>query len=124
MKNKTLTLIIALFSIIMTLACNNEELPKGTPRCIKKQIKEVLQEPIADPPVKVLIVFYGDEIYYYFTAACCDAYSTLYDERCNTICHPDGGITGAGDGQCPSYVNDDSFWEHTELVWEDDRERE
>lgn len=34
-----------------------------------------------------------------------DVNSTLYD-RCGTIvCHPDGGFTGRGDGQCPDFFD-------------------
>jgi hypothetical protein len=46
---------------------------------------------------------YQGAVVFYTPPKYADQYSTLYD-RCGTIlCHPDGGFTGRGDGQCPGF---------------------
>ena len=45
--------------------------------------------------------------------------STLYDENCNKICSPDGGIAGNGDGLCPDFFTNRT---NERLIWEDKRE--
>ena len=47
----------------------------------------------------------GDAVYY-VSPQCCDIQSILYDEHGNILCHPDGGITGRGDGRCPTFFDD------------------
>lgn len=51
--------------------------------------------------------YQGETVYYLPTSLrdCCDAFSRLYDADGNHICYPEGGITGEGDGRCPSFVN-------------------
>lgn len=39
---------------------------------------------------------------YLVYSGCCDQYNTLYDANGREICSPSGGITGRGDGQCPT----------------------
>lgn len=43
---------------------------------------------------------------YYMPPRCCDIYSELYDDNGVLLCHPDGGITGSGDGRCPYFVQE------------------
>ena len=38
------------------------------------------------------------ETVYYVVPRCCDQFSDLWDAEGNLIGHPDGGITGGGDG--------------------------
>ena len=49
---------------------------------------------------------------------CCDIFSDLYDADGTIIGHPDGGITGQGDGLVPDF-----FAERTDeqTIWVDDR---
>ncbi len=56
--------------------------------------------------------------YYYIPPYCCDVYSELYDFNGQLICHPDGGITGAGDGKCPDFYKDSIIYT---LIWKDNR---
>ncbi len=44
--------------------------------------------------------------------------STLYNENCNVICSPDGGLTGSGDGQCSDFFDTRT---DEKLIWEDVR---
>ena len=55
------------------------------------------------------------ETVYYVQSGCCDMFNDLYDQNGKRMCSPDGGITGDGDGKCPT------FWEkakHRVVVWE------
>lgn len=59
---------------------------------------------------------YNGERVYYVPPRCCDVMSVLYDVYGVRICHPGGGFSGNGDGQCPDF-----FDERTDevLIWED-----
>ena len=49
---------------------------------------------------------------------CCDIFSDLYDASGNVIGHPDGGITGQGDGRVPDFP---AQRENERIVWKDQR---
>ena len=55
---------------------------------------------------------------YYFSSNCCDQYNMVYDEKCNPVCAPSGGITGKGDMKCADF-NEKA--EKVRLVWKDER---
>ena len=61
---------------------------------------------------------YDGRTVYYLPPHCCDQYSDLLDENCKVICHPDGGLTGRGDGKCPDFFTKAT---DRELVWQDAR---
>lgn len=110
---------IILFFLVATLvSCSKIDVPKETPKCIRKQIQKVLLEDVSNPPTEVYSYMYNDQLVYFFSAKCCDIPSELYDEDCNLICMPDGGITGMGDGNCTDF-----FGTRTEeaFVWRDTR---
>jgi hypothetical protein len=86
--------------------------------CIQQKITAILAEPVRNPPARILRYRYNGDTVFYLAPPCCDQMSELYDENCNLICHPDGGITGAGDGQCPA------FWStatDSAEIWRDPR---
>ena len=37
---------------------------------------------------------------------CCDIMSVVYGSDAKIICHPDGGLTGKGDGMCVDFLVD------------------
>ena len=73
--------------------------------------------PVANPPAFIARREYSAGVYYFLPSRCCDIYSELYDDRGTLVCHPDGGITGGGDGRCPSLGELVS----EEIVWRDTR---
>ncbi|MEZ5046980.1 MAG: hypothetical protein R2831_08305 [Chitinophagaceae bacterium] len=114
----------AYFSIILLFvtttflfSCTKVDVPANTPSCIKKQIIKIAKHKVYNPPAKVYRLTYKDYTYYYISSDCCDQYSFICDKDCNTICAPDGGLTGQGDGNCPSFI--DSM--QSTLIWEDHR---
>ena len=46
-------------------------------------------------------------------------FSDLYDDHCNLICHPDGGIAGGGDGSCSDFF---ATCKNEVLIWKDGRQ--
>jgi hypothetical protein len=44
---------------------------------------------------------------YFLQPSYCDQMSLLYDEEGNVSCSPDGGLTGKGDGRCPTFRTTD-----------------
>ncbi len=69
-------------------------------------------------PDEIWSFMIGDDVVFYVRPMCCNILSTLYDKEGNILCHPDGGITGAGDGQCPDFHKERSTGV---LVWRDPR---
>lgn len=66
-------------------------------------LDELIASTSYDRPNTIDRYTYQGEVVFYTLPRYADQYSTLYD-RCGTIlCHPDGGFTGRGDGQCPGF---------------------
>lgn len=86
--------------------------------CIEQKIEEFKNKPVTNPPMSIYQYTYNNTSVYLVSAPCCDRYSILYDQNCNIICHPSGGITGKGDGKC-----NDFFKKRTDekLIWLDKR---
>ena len=90
----------------------------ATPACIKELIATFEKEPKQNPPRKVFRYRYKENVVYYVPPICCDMYSDLYSSDCTLLGHPDGGITGKGDGTLPDFYAEkkDEY-----LVWQDKR---
>lgn len=109
-------LVIALF--FLSAGCEKIVLPEGTPAFVKTQIRGILEQPVRNPPAQVYEWKHNDTRFYYFSAYCCDVWSALYDANGTLVCHPDGGITGNGDGNCPDFSSGTLT---KTLIWEDGR---
>ena len=110
--------IFSLILFVIIYSCANITDTQEVPNCIEEKIFLIKNQPIANPPISVYQYTYNNQLVYYISSPCCDQYSTLYDINCNVICHPDGGITGQGDGIC------DDFFEkriNEKLIWKDKR---
>jgi hypothetical protein len=104
--------------IVFLLACDDGDVQKGIPSCIQDKIEDIKAQDVWNPPAKIYSYQYEGETVYYFTARCCDIMSELYDEKCNLICAPDGGIAGNGDEKCPNFIAQRA---NEKLIWEDTR---
>lgn len=111
-----ISVAITVFSIISS--CEKPEVPRDTPDCIKQKIAEIKSAPVRNPPAQVWKANYEGKVVYYISPYCCDIYGQLYDQNCNLICHPDGGIAGSGDGQCPDFFNTRT---NAVIIWKDSR---
>lgn len=88
------------------------------PACIGKLIADFTAAPIGNPPRKILSYTYQNRTVYYVEAQCCDMFSDLYDANCMLLGHPDGGITGRGDGGFTDFTKERT---NEKLVWADKR---
>lgn len=88
------------------------------PVCLKKLIIQYKSEEKQNPPRSIYSYTFKGQTVYYVSAPCCDFFSDLYDSSCNLIAHPDGGITGRGDGKLPDFAETRS---NEKLVWKDER---
>ena len=118
MKKALFTYIAILLGFFLLLnSCDKSESEIDAPSCIIKEIQQIENVDVRNPPAKVWKWEVDEQIYYYITSSCCDQFNYLYDVNCIVVCAPDGGITGSGDGNCPAFVGQ---IEKT-LVWEDER---
>lgn len=105
-------------TVLLLTLTNCKKLPKGTPSCIKAKIREIQSDKVRNPPGSVWQYDYNGQTVYYIPPYCCDIPSQLFDNDCNQICSPDGGLTGTGDGKCPEFF---SKRKNEKLIWQYDR---
>ena len=86
--------------------------------CLDQLKSRYTQEEKQNPPRKIYSYTYLGKTVYYVTAPCCDFFSDLFDNNCQLMGHPDGGITGRGDGKFPGF---DKERTNEKLLWEDKR---
>ena len=91
----------------------------GLPGWLAQMILDFESQPPANPPLTISRYEYRRQPVYYQTASCCDIFSNLYNEEGELIAHPDGGITGRGDGRLPDFFQARG---RESLVWLDARE--
>jgi len=88
------------------------------PLWLRQRIQTILNERRRNPAIRITRYRYDDMTVYYESAPCCDQYSTLYDDKGKVLCHPEGGLTGRGDGRCGNF---DKRKANELLVWQDPR---
>ena len=102
---------------LLLLTCKSAEQSQRLPDCITSKIESLKNGPPQNPPSQVWRWETNGTIFYYINAACCDQFSRLYNDRCEIVCAPDGGMTGKGDGKCPEFSSDTI----RTLIWKDER---
>lgn len=115
MANRMTLIMMVLYFCLSTCKSSNQD--SEIPNCIKDRIETLKRQPIQNPPAEVWQWETNDKTFYYFNAPCCDQFSTLYNDKCEIICAPDGGFTGKGDGKCPDFGTDVKRI----LIWKDER---
>jgi hypothetical protein len=88
------------------------------PQWLRQRIQTILATRKRNPIIRIVRYQYNDQTVYYESAPCCDQQSTLYDVKGGILCHPEGGITGKGDGKCANF---DKRRTNEQLVWQDPR---
>ena len=113
------THIIPLLVLILFLSCTKPaSIDADIPACIKNMIIQLEKEEQRNPPASIWQMEYNNQIVFYVPPYCCDMYGTVYNTDCEVICHPDGGITGAGDGRCKDFA---VKAKKQKLIWQDHR---
>jgi len=88
------------------------------PDWINNRIQKIQSTRQLNPPAQVYRYEYRGQTVYYETISGADQFSTLYDTAGKVLCHPDGGLTGKGDGNCPDFEKRRTGGV---LVWTDQR---
>jgi len=109
-------LFVFLFTTNSCIIRNNT--PPDKPVWLKQKIRKLSHQPVQNPPASVYEYQYNGDIVFYFPPQCCDAFSDLFDKNGKLICHPDGGITGKGDGLCSDFFQQATM---IQLIWQDKR---
>jgi hypothetical protein len=91
---------------------------KKRPQWLNDRIQHHLNEKKQNPPVQIMSYMFNGKRVFYETVGCCDQYTTLYDAAGKVLCHPDGGLTGQGDGNCADFAKNRT---EERLVWQDPR---
>jgi hypothetical protein len=91
-----------------------EQVKDSVPACVRRMIDEGNSKTPSNAPTQVSEYLYKGKKVYLTTAPCCDQYNGLYDDNCQHLCAPTGGITGKGDGKCPDFSTTAKF---VRLVW-------
>ena len=97
---------------------NTAEDTTNRPQWLRQRIAAVLAERKPNPTIRIYRYHFQDQEVYWQSAPCCDQYSTVFTLKGQVICHPDGGITGNGDGKCADF---DKKKTNERLVWQDPR---
>ena len=114
-------LSIVVFAVISSLAstCNEEKSESAESNsCLETLKAQLLELPAQLPALAIWEYSYQGSLVYLVPAPCCDHFNPLYNLNCEVICHPDGGITGKGDGKCKDLRRTATG---KKLVWKDVR---
>ena len=103
----------------MFFSCE-KSLVNVTPACIQQRIEQIKQQPVWNPAAEINQYTFNGKTVYLISADCCDQYSQLVDENCNSVCAPSGGISGNGDGKCAGFSQKARL---VRLVWKDERKK-
>ncbi|MFC1919283.1 DUF6970 domain-containing protein [Chloroflexota bacterium] len=99
--------------------------PTGTqdqnPDWLIDLMQKMKNEPVANPPASITQYEYKGQTVYYVPPRYADIPSTLYDKEGNVIGHPDGGMTGQGDGRARDFFDERK---NERTIWTDSREHE
>jgi hypothetical protein len=111
---------VLLISLLLLTACTtrNPLDPDQSPDWLVSLTHELEAQPVASPPAYIARYEYNAETVYYLAPGCCDIWSTLYRANGTIMCHPDGGLTGNGDGRCPEFF---ARRKNERIVWRDPR---
>jgi len=108
MYNQKMIFSVAVITLLF-FSCSNKNGNKSNvsiPSCLSQQIALLDKKQTTDPPVQIDEYMYNNKRVFLFTAGCCDQYNTVYDEQCNAICAPSGGLDGKGDHKCENFLKD------------------
>lgn len=112
------TFLIGLITFSIAACTCQKKTSETIPSWLENKIEALASEPVQNPPASVYEYIHRGQVVYYFPAPCCDQFSMLFDKKGVLLCHPDGGITGKGDGECPDFIHTRS---NEKLIWKDER---
>jgi hypothetical protein len=113
---------LLLFVFLMSVACARSPVaPNSTesvPVWLTALTHQLEAQPVANPPTFIARYDYKGQSVYFLPQQCCDIMGALYREDGSVMCHPDGGFSGSGDGQCPDFLAERK---NEQIIWRDAR---
>jgi hypothetical protein len=95
--------LVSVFLLLVALSgCDPNNIPRDVPSCVKDLIRNKTTQPL-----QVWRYQFQNQTVYLTVPDCCDQYTSVYTAECTFFCAPIGGITGKGDGKCPTF-NDEA----------------
>ena len=117
---KRAVLVLAVPLLLSGTACGGDSpvAPQPLPTWLTILIGRLEAIPPANPPALIARYEYRGQTVYFLPERCCDVPSTLYRADGTILCHPSGGLSGTGDGNCADF-----FTERRDevIVWRDQR---
>jgi hypothetical protein len=113
-------LVLSTFLVSAACAANPAapDPPGSNPAWLTTLIRQSEEQPVANPPAFIASYDYKGQTVYFLPQRCCDIRSVLYRPDGSVACHPDGGLTGAGDGQCADFFVERR---NERIIWRDAR---
>ena len=101
MKNLLKISVLFLLISCVLIACKKVDFEvDDVPNCFKKMVRQC--DPL--PLFKIDKWEVDGKVFYEIDYDnCSDCFLELYDENCDYVCAPSGGIAGGGDGNCPTW---------------------
>jgi len=90
------------------------DVKQTVPVAIQKRIDGYKKMDKSEQPRSVVEYEYKGNKVYYVNMPCCDFFNELYDSTGTLLGHPDGGITGRGDGKLPDFAKEKT---KERIVW-------
>lgn len=87
----------------------------NVPSCLSAKIDSIKRNANVNPPQSIIQYSYKGAPVYYVTAGCCDQFNTVYNNKCEYLGAPDGGVTGKGDNKLPDFFANAT---NKKVVWE------
>jgi hypothetical protein len=107
-KNSSCMKTLLILLICLAAACKETEIPY--PKCVQT----VIDNGSNDYEGIRQYTYNNKTVYLFTTKRCCDFLDYLYDDCCNELCAPSGGISGRGDNRCPDFKQNAQL---VRLVW-------
>jgi hypothetical protein len=117
----TLRFQLLILPVVLLAGCGADRQPLAPgplPAWLTSLITDLESQPPANPPAFIARYEFTNDVVYFLPQRCCDIQSTVYRTDGAILCHPDGGITGSGDGRCPGFF---AQRKNEEIVWRDAR---
>lgn len=116
-------ILLPLIQSVIFAACSATQsqtvnVVQNIPACINDKIQAFKKETKQNPPRSITEYTYKGSKVYYIPGPCCDQFSSVFDSSCNLLGHPDGGLTGKGDGKLPGFSNEIT---DEKVIWKDER---
>jgi hypothetical protein len=83
------------------------------PACLAKMLDSLKKEGV-NMPGSITKYSYRSKTVYYVLSGCCDQFNPVYDNECNILGAPDGGLTGKGDGKLTGFKDEAT---NPQLIW-------